>query len=347
MNEKLNPKLDFLWLEITKKCNLECVHCYVESGPSLPVSEGMLERDWIDILAQARAVGCHKVQFIGGEPTLHPALPNLIRVAYALGFSFIEIFTNATKVSKPLMESFETYGVRVATSFYSKDKNVHDDITLQDGSFQKTVNTIQSFLSAGIPLRVEVIELGTHNPDFSATKSFLLDLGVKTVSHDRVRNVGRGTASSKPSYSGGDLCGQCWRGKLCVTSSGEAYPCIMARSKAVGNAKTDSLRSLLLSDKLLNFRKTMKKEIFSEGPIQSTPISSSHSPIGLGATQLLQGDCGPGPKPDTCGPALGGVGYCGPEYCGPVDPNCGPTYCAPKDPYCAPSNCGPDSKNSE
>src|SRR5208283_2388709 len=26
--------LDFLWLELTSRCNLQCVHCYAESGPS-------------------------------------------------------------------------------------------------------------------------------------------------------------------------------------------------------------------------------------------------------------------------------------------------------------------------
>ena len=27
------PPLRFLWLEITGKCQLECTHCYADSGP--------------------------------------------------------------------------------------------------------------------------------------------------------------------------------------------------------------------------------------------------------------------------------------------------------------------------
>lgn len=27
-------KLGFVWLELTGKCQLECTHCYADSGPS-------------------------------------------------------------------------------------------------------------------------------------------------------------------------------------------------------------------------------------------------------------------------------------------------------------------------
>src|SRR4029077_7398440 len=34
----VDPRLSFLWLEVTGKCQLACEHCYAESGPVVPVA---------------------------------------------------------------------------------------------------------------------------------------------------------------------------------------------------------------------------------------------------------------------------------------------------------------------
>lgn len=67
--------LSFLWLEITGKCQLQCSHCYAESGPG--GNDGvMTSRDWESVIDQAGRIGVEMVQFIGGEPTLHRSLPD-------------------------------------------------------------------------------------------------------------------------------------------------------------------------------------------------------------------------------------------------------------------------------
>jgi MoaA/NifB/PqqE/SkfB family radical SAM enzyme len=58
----------FLWLEITGKCQLECVHCYADSGPDGDHGT-MSTADWLHVLNQARELGIRAVQFIGGEPS--------------------------------------------------------------------------------------------------------------------------------------------------------------------------------------------------------------------------------------------------------------------------------------
>lgn len=82
-----------LWLELTRKCNLQCVHCYANSGPDLPISDGMTTHDWLVLLRSSRAEGCSSVQFIGGEPLIYPDLPLLLQEASSLNFEEIEVFT--------------------------------------------------------------------------------------------------------------------------------------------------------------------------------------------------------------------------------------------------------------
>ena len=101
--------LDFVWLEITQKCNLTCIHCYAESSPQRPLKGEMKLDDWLKVITEASELGCKSLQFIGGEVTLHPHLPVMIEFASQKGFKFIEIFTNATILDQSLINLFSKY----------------------------------------------------------------------------------------------------------------------------------------------------------------------------------------------------------------------------------------------
>src|SRR5580704_17202503 len=46
----------FMWLEITSNCQLECSHCYAESGPGQ--GHGIVSADqWMQTLTEAAAAG--------------------------------------------------------------------------------------------------------------------------------------------------------------------------------------------------------------------------------------------------------------------------------------------------
>ena len=60
--------LQFLWLELTNRCNLRCGHCYTDSHPGSGHRDRLTTEDLESVLRQAYALGCRSVQFIGGEP---------------------------------------------------------------------------------------------------------------------------------------------------------------------------------------------------------------------------------------------------------------------------------------
>src|ERR1700751_3694037 len=66
--EPLGAGLNFLWLELTNRCNLKGVHCYTESGPQTGDRDLLTTDDYLSVMNQAYALGCRKMQFIGGEP---------------------------------------------------------------------------------------------------------------------------------------------------------------------------------------------------------------------------------------------------------------------------------------
>ena len=107
-----------LFFHLLTQCNLHCIHCYIN-----PEQHGtqILDRDtiakWLAIFAdkdqvnsqrpvqvhpfiQARDAQVQRIAsetnviFLGGEPTLNPALPDAIREARRLGYASITIDTN-------------------------------------------------------------------------------------------------------------------------------------------------------------------------------------------------------------------------------------------------------------
>ncbi|MEM2926161.1 MAG: radical SAM protein, partial [Candidatus Bathyarchaeia archaeon] len=100
--EPPSPRLDFLWVEITSRCNLHCIHCYAGAGDKVEANEEVIDfktkkegtirhtelsvEELRKILDEAADIGCRKIQFTGGEPTLRDDLTELLEYAKARGF---------------------------------------------------------------------------------------------------------------------------------------------------------------------------------------------------------------------------------------------------------------------
>jgi MoaA/NifB/PqqE/SkfB family radical SAM enzyme len=201
------PKLDFAWLELTNRCNLQCVHCYAESAPTSGDKDLLTESDYLSLIRQIRNLGCETIQFIGGEPTLNRSLPVLLQAARDEQFTFIEVFTNLTRLPERLLADLCRLRIAVATSFYSSDPDVHDGITSQSGSFQRTVQNIRRVLKAGLELRVGIIEMEENRAGIAKTWDFLRQIGVPNVGTDRLRKIGRASPDSACDMR--ELCGSC------------------------------------------------------------------------------------------------------------------------------------------
>ena len=163
---------------------------------------------YIELMAEAFAFGCRRVQFIGGEPTLNQDLRALIAAATKLGYEFIKVFTNLTRLSDDLLQSFQDHGVCIATSVYGADAAHHDLITQVGGSFDKTIRNLRQLLNAGVPVRASIIEMDANQGRADSTIALLREMGVQDVGVDRLRRFGRG-AGANAGNDMSDLCGRC------------------------------------------------------------------------------------------------------------------------------------------
>ncbi|WP_236788127.1 radical SAM/SPASM domain-containing protein [Amycolatopsis sp. GM8] len=227
--------VSFLWLEITGKCQLECGHCYADSSPAGHHGSMSLD-DWTRVIDQAAAAGVRGVQFIGGEPTLHPNLADLVLHALNKDLA-VEVFTNLVHVSEELWEVFARPGVSLATSYYSDDADQHQEITGRP-TYARTKANIAKAVTRGIPLRTGVIDMG-GDQRADAARDELVQLGVPKVGYDLLREIGRGVR--KVGESAAQLCGQCGDGVAAVLPDGSVRPCIMSRWMDTGNVREQEL----------------------------------------------------------------------------------------------------------
>jgi hypothetical protein len=258
--------------------------------------------DWENVLVQAADLGCRAVQFIGGEPTMYPALPRLIEQARLIGFTLVEIYTNGTLFKPKIRETFVRHKVHLAFSVYSADAQIHDLVTQQHGSFDETRESIRWALASGLPVRAGIIEMEANADGTERTRQMLHDMGVSTIGVDRVRGIGRGGAQPTTEAQLGELCGACSRGKITVTSTGEIFPCPMSRFWPIGSVH-DGLRAAVEGVSLRSFKEKMQHVSLKRSDLHG------FSGFGVGAENI----CAPG----TCVPDFES---CNPEPCNP--PTC-------------------------
>jgi radical SAM protein with 4Fe4S-binding SPASM domain len=291
----LTNNLNFLWLELTEKCNLTCNHCYANSSPRAELLGTMSYNDWHKTMKEAYATGCRNLQFIGGEPTMHPNFLDLLIDAKSIGFQFIEVYTNGTLLTDTHFNLFKELNIALAFSIYGNEAHIHDFVTNRKGSFNKTIKSIERAIELDLKIRIGIVEMDVNKDYVDNTKTFLINLGASNISIDRVRGIGRGNDFVKNENKYSELCGACWNGKLSVDANGNIYPCVFSRFHKVGTV-SDGISNILSSPSLRSFRSDSK--LFSE-------------------KANIENSCKPNCDPSVCDPSICDPSYCDPSKCDP------------------------------
>ncbi|MFH1478499.1 MAG: radical SAM protein [Candidatus Omnitrophota bacterium] len=159
------PHLD---IEITERCNSNCIHCYI----NLPIDDRdakkrELSTDKIKtILKEAVELGCMVVRFTGGEPLLREDFEELYVYARKLGLKVI-LFTNATLITPHLAELFNDIPPlkKIEVSVYGMKESSYEACTRIKGSFKDFKRGIDLLLKHNIPFIVKGTLLPTNKKD--------------------------------------------------------------------------------------------------------------------------------------------------------------------------------------
>jgi MoaA/NifB/PqqE/SkfB family radical SAM enzyme len=250
----------------------------------------MTEADWRSVIDQAAALGISMIQFIGGEPTMHPDFPGLLRYTIDAGMA-VEVYTNLTHVKNSWWEMFACENVSVATSYYSDMSAEHERITNRRGSHAKTRANIAEAIRRGVVLRAGIIGVD-DGQRIEQARAELEALGVRRITVDYLRQVGRGAPAREPGTS--ELCGNCGRGVAAISPDGDVWPCVFARSIRAGNVHTTPLAEILTGPAMSSaVAKIPRGHHQRDGFSVHDPSRRDCSPDGGACAPAADGQCGP------------------------------------------------------
>ena len=250
--KSIKTQVETLWLELRRSCNMNCCHCYLDSKGSTDTSLDILKlEEWKAVLKQFNKESLKRIILIGGEPLLFKEISKLIYFVREQ-FETIElvVYSNLTLINDQLIEIFKKNNVKVVTSLYSNKGYVHDKITGQVGSFEKTVKAIERLALANIYIKANMVVMNENYYDIDETKEFIFKITGNIPKIDLIRNVGQDKGYllpptkcisnkrvkanfkgiSKSEYIKNISGNSCWQGKMNITCDGYVSPCIMGEA---------------------------------------------------------------------------------------------------------------------
>ena len=135
---KRKPLLGHLDIELTERCNNDCIHCCI----NLPMDNSAARRREMTtdevkgILTEAATLGCLSVRFTGGEPLLREDFEELYRFARRQGIKVL-LFTNARLVTPQLADLFARVppGELVEVTVYGMKPESYEAVSRAPGSY--------------------------------------------------------------------------------------------------------------------------------------------------------------------------------------------------------------------
>lgn len=264
-----NYHLSRVHLEVSAPCNERCVHCYFPED----YRKGVMSRElFLRILGQCKECNVLSITISGGEPMLNPELLFFIRECRENNIS-VNLLSNLTLLSDEMLQEFvKTPLLSVQTSLYSMSASVHDSITSARGSYEKTKRAIELLHQYNIPMQINCPIMKQNKDTYRDVLNWAKTMNIEADSDymlfgcfdgsrknlkcrldlselepfiakesDHNREVGeRNHGMGKSDYT---ICPVCIS-SLCVSHSGNVYPCEGWQSLSLGNINTRSLKTI-------------------------------------------------------------------------------------------------------
>ena len=151
---------------LTRTCNLKCVHCYTDSAACKYEGE-LTTAQAKGVLEDLAGYEVPAVLFSGGEPLVRADLFELAGYARSLGLHVVAS-TNGTLITQAVAERFQELGFAyVGISLDSAIPAVHDEFRGAAGAFDRTMTGFRNCVAAGqkVGLRLTLTRHTAQNLD--------------------------------------------------------------------------------------------------------------------------------------------------------------------------------------
>jgi radical SAM protein with 4Fe4S-binding SPASM domain len=181
-------------VNLTRRCNLACAHCYMDAEQRAKPAPGELSDEALGGLFRdlaARAPGTIVV-LTGGEPLLHPGLEGLVATGTGLGLRMVlgtnGVLLTAEKAARLKAAGLEGMGI----SLDSVSAKSHDAFRGMPGAFARSCAAVRLCREAGMHAQIHFTVTRRNKAEIRAAVDMAKGLGAAILNFFFLVCVGRG-----------------------------------------------------------------------------------------------------------------------------------------------------------
>jgi heme b synthase len=179
--------------EVTRKCNLDCIHCRARASSRSDENELSLDECRL-VLDDIASFSAPTIILTGGEPLLREDIYDIIRYGILKGLRMV-IAVNGTLVDRDAAARLKDAGVlRVSMSIDGKDRKSHDDFRRVSGSFDAVMRAGRWLNEAGMPFQINTTVTRLNVGDLGPIYDLVRGMGAVAWHTFLLVPVGRGEA---------------------------------------------------------------------------------------------------------------------------------------------------------
>lgn len=285
-----------LAIEVTKKCNLRCLHCYLDAGK--PAENELTNEEIKTLINATKQEGGVSLAIGGGEPLLRNDCLDILEYALSCDL-LVSLGTNATLIDDNLAVQLADLPIKIQISLDGATEGVHDSIRGR-GSYRAAVKGIDALVQKGkagdMVIAFTPMKCNVH--EVTAIIDFARDREIPVIQYPPLTPSGRArerweklrlnsdemiefwqtaTRCSAELHGKMDILADCFSINIhqagapyqCsigtqfrIDPSGDVYPCQcfhFGTEYLLGNVRTSSLKSMIEGEKIKEIKKLSRR----------------------------------------------------------------------------------------
>jgi radical SAM protein with 4Fe4S-binding SPASM domain len=176
--------------DFTHKCNLNCKHCYSNSGATQ--EEELTTKEALDVIDQLSDAGVTALAFSGGEPLSRKDFFEVANHAIERGL-YVSVATNGTLLTKEMVQKIKQAKINyVEISIDGATAKTHDAFRGVTGAFDKAVVGLKNCVEADLCACIATTATKNNLQEMPAIIDLAEEIGAERFTYFNFIPTGRG-----------------------------------------------------------------------------------------------------------------------------------------------------------
>lgn len=186
----IDKKPVVVW-NITRSCNLRCVHCYAHAVEKSREKE-LDRRQSLEVIDDLAGFGVPVILFSGGEPMMCPDLNELAAYAVEKGMRAV-ISTNGTLITREKAADLKKIGLSYVGVSLDGMEDVNDRFRMKKGAFAEALKGIRNCQDAGLKVGLRFTINRMNMQEIPSIFDLLEDMDIPRICFYHLVYSGRGS----------------------------------------------------------------------------------------------------------------------------------------------------------